>query len=228
MAGHPDEYFLTGPPEAFPPDWRFWEEGPLAQAHGVTDRRSYLDLVYRLGSTPNGVFGAKLMWNNVVWVVAKFTEMPEFSGMTRSEVFGAVFPDLRVIHLVRHDRVRQAVSWARAAQEGVWLVSETEPARPVTEPHYDFEFISNLEGLIRDGEEGWHHLYAELGVVPHEVVYEDLTEPERYSDTVTGVLNHLGLEADVIPAPRTHRRADHVNDKWAERYLADRARHAPK
>ena len=65
VAGYPDEYFLTGPPEAFPPGWKFWEEGPLAERHGVSDRRSYRDLAYRVGSTPNGVFGAKLMWNNV-------------------------------------------------------------------------------------------------------------------------------------------------------------------
>jgi Stf0 sulphotransferase len=63
VAGRPEEYFITGPAEAFPPDWKFWEEGPLALEHGVSDRRAYLDLVFRLGTTGNGVFGAKMMWN---------------------------------------------------------------------------------------------------------------------------------------------------------------------
>ena len=58
------------------PDWRFWEEGPYAAGHDVSDRESYLTLVYRLGSTPNGVFGAKIHWNCLRWALAKFSEMP--------------------------------------------------------------------------------------------------------------------------------------------------------
>ena len=65
VAGRPEEYFLTGPPEAFPPGWTFWEDGIFALPHGEMDREGYLELVFRLGTTPNGVFGAKLMWNNL-------------------------------------------------------------------------------------------------------------------------------------------------------------------
>lgn len=176
IAGEPDEYFLTGPPEAFPPGWSFWEAGPLAHAHGVSTRRAYLDLVYKVGSSANGVFGAKLMWNNVPWVVEKFLEMDAFAGMTRAEVFTGVFPNLHVVHLTRHDRVRQAVSWARAAQDGVWIVSDTEPAQPTAEPVYDGEFIAGLLGLIEQGELGWRELFADLGVVAHEIAYEDLVD----------------------------------------------------
>jgi hypothetical protein len=59
VAGHPDEYFVTGPPEAFSPGSTFWEDGALALQHGVNGREEFLRLVYRVGSTPNGVFGAK-------------------------------------------------------------------------------------------------------------------------------------------------------------------------
>lgn len=44
IAGHPEEYFLAEDPSRLP-DWRFWEEGPYATAHGVTDRESYVELV---------------------------------------------------------------------------------------------------------------------------------------------------------------------------------------
>jgi len=54
VAGRPEEYFLTGPPEAFPPGWTFWEDGIFAQPHGTMDRETYLQLVFRLGTTPNG------------------------------------------------------------------------------------------------------------------------------------------------------------------------------
>lgn len=225
VAGRPEEYFLTGPPEAFPPGWTFWEEGIFAQPHGEMDREGYLDLVFRLGTTPNGVFGAKLMWINVPWVLEKLWELPRFAGLDRAATFHALFPDLHVIRLTRRDRVAQAVSWARAAQDGVWVVSDAEPPAPVAEPVYDYEFISGLEGLIVDSERGWPELCTELGVTPLDIVYEDLVDPSTYADTIRSALDHLGVDHDEIPVPepRTHRQADEINRDWVQRYTAERA-----
>ena len=79
IAGHPDEYYVTGPPEAFSPGARFWEDGMLAQRHGISQREDFLQLVYEVGSTPNGVFGATWMWNYVGWAVESFQELSRFS-----------------------------------------------------------------------------------------------------------------------------------------------------
>jgi trehalose 2-sulfotransferase len=224
VAGRPEEYFLTGPPEAFPPGWTFWEEGIFALPHGKMDREGYLDLVYRLGTTPNGVFGAKIMWNIVPHVLEKLWEMPRFAGLDRAETFHALFPNLRVIRLTRRDRVRQAVSWARAAQDGVWVVTDTEPAAPSAEPVYDRDFISGLEGLLVESEQGWPKLCAELGVTYLDVVYEDLVDPATYADTVRSVLDHLGVDQPeiTIAPPRTHRQSDSINDDWVRRYTTTR------
>jgi LPS sulfotransferase NodH len=227
VAGRPEEYFLTGPPEAFPPGWTFWEDGLFAQPYGSMDREGYLDLVGRLGTTANGVFGAKLMWNNVPWILEKLHELPRYAHLGRTPAFHSLFPNLRVVHLRRRDRARQAVSWARAAQDGVWVVSDTEPATPTTKPMYSFEFISGLEGLIAEGDEGWPVFCDELGVERLAVSYEELVDPATYAATIRSVLRFLGVETAVaIPKPRTHRQADNINDDWVERYLAERA-HAP-
>jgi trehalose 2-sulfotransferase len=226
VAGRPEEYFLTGPPEAFPPGWTSWEDGIFARPHGPMDREGYLDLVFRLGTTPNGVFGAKLMWNNVPHVLEKLWELPRFVGLDRAATFLALFPNLHVIHLTRRDRVAQAVSWARAAQDGVWVLSDTEPAAPVTEPVYSYEFIAGLERLLIDGEHGWRELCAELGEEPLDIVYEDLVDPATYADTIRSALDHLSADHPdlTIGAPRTHRQADEINEGWIERYTADRAK----
>ena len=221
VAGRPEEYFITGPPEAFPAGWRFWEEGPLAVEHGVSDRRAFLELVFRVGSTPNGVFGAKVMWNYVPWMLEKLRELPEYAGLNRAGVFGALFGELRMVRLVRRDRVRQAVSWLRAAQEGVFVVSATEPARPAGEPRYDYATIAGMERLIAAGEEGWAGLADELGAPSHVVAYEDLAD--SYADVLGGVLEFLGVDAPgAAPAPRTWRQADGLNDEWAERFRRER------
>jgi LPS sulfotransferase NodH len=225
VAGRPEEYFLTGPPEAFPPDWTFWEEGLFARPHGPMDRESYLELVDRLGSTPNGVFGAKLMWNNVAWMLDKLRELPRFAKLDRATTFHALFPNLHVIRLTRRDRVRQAVSWARAAQDGVWVVSDAEAPAPAGEPTYGFEFISGLERLVIEGDDGWPTFCDELGVTPLNLVYEDLVEPATYENTIRSALEYLGVhdEGLPIPAPRTRRQADATNDAWVDRYVAERA-----
>jgi LPS sulfotransferase NodH len=225
VAGRPEEYFLTGPPDAFPPGWTFWEHGIFAQPHGEMDREGYLELVFRLGTTPNGVFGAKLMWNNVPWVLQNLWELPRFAGLDRAETLHALFPNLHVIRLTRRDRVRQAVSWARAAQDGVWVVSDTEPAAPAVPPNYDHELIAGLEALLAEGEHGWPRLSAEWGVTPLDILYEDLVDPSSYPDIIRSVLDHLGIVHDglAIPQPRTHRQADEINDDWVRRYSTDRA-----
>ena len=154
------------------------------------------------------MFGAKIHWNCLRWALAKFSEMPRFAGLDRAAILRAVFPDLRVVDVTRRDRVRQAVSWARMAQDGMWV----EPRRPAGAcvaapagpPRYDYELIAALEALIAESETGWRQLYNELGLTPCQVVYEELSTPDGYEPTIRGVLAHLGL-ADYqgpIPAPR--------------------------
>jgi LPS sulfotransferase NodH len=202
-AGRPEEYFLCGPPEAFPPGWTFWEDGLFAQRHDSLDRDGYLKLVFDLGTTTNGVFGAKLMWNNLPWVLDKLGELPRFRGLDPAATFHALFPDLHVIHLVRRDRVRQAVSWARAAQEGVWVVSDTEPAKPAAKPVYDHDFIAALEGLLMEGDQGWPALCSELNVEPLTIYYEDLVDPTGYEDNIRSILDHLQVDATSVQIPST-------------------------
>jgi LPS sulfotransferase NodH len=195
----------------------------LARQHGVTTRAAYLDLVNAIGSSNNGVFGAKMMWNNVPWVLQNFREMEVFADRTRAEVFRAVFPDLHVIHLTRRDRIRQADSWARAAQDGVWIVSDNEPAEPFGEPAYSRELIGGMVQLIEEGERGWRAFFDELRVTPYEVVYEDLVDQEGYRDVIQGTLESLGLDKKItIPPPRTRRPSDELNDAWVDRFMKER------
>jgi len=228
IAGCPQEYFLAEDPAKLP-GWGFWEEGPYAVGQSVTDRESYLALVYRLGTTGNGVFGAKIHWNTLRWALAKFSEMPRFAGLDRAATLHRAFPHLRVIGVTRRDRIRQAVSWARMAQDGIWVapIDQPEPPwpPPAGEPRYNYELITALESLIAEGEAGWRRLYADLGLTPYEVVYEDLTSAQGYEPTIRGALAHLGLRdyTGPVPAPRTRRQSNDLNDAWVAAYLTDKA-----
>jgi trehalose 2-sulfotransferase len=224
IAGHPDEYFLTGPPEASAPGFTSWEEGPLARQHGVTEREDFLQLVYRVGTTPNGVFGATFMWNYVGWAMENFREMSHFSQARTEELFASLFPGLQVVHVIRQDRLRQAVSWLRAAEDGVWVVSADEPARPQREPVFQFDVIVGMMDLIAQGEAAWLDLYQKLDVEPLIVVYEEFSDPSGYESTVRRVLEHLDLDHTIdIPSPRTMRQADNISDEWVDRFLREQS-----
>jgi LPS sulfotransferase NodH len=110
----------------------------------------------------------------------------------------------------------------------MWVapVGQPEPAwpPPTGPPRYDYELIAALEALIAEGETGWRQLYGELGLTPHQVIYEELSSPAGYEPAIRGVLAHLGLAAyqGPIPAPQTRRQSSDLNEAWVAAYLADR------
>ncbi len=222
LAGRPDEYFLSVDEVAMP-DWRTWEDGPFGVLLGATDRASYLDLIFDFATTPDGVFGVKVMANNLPWVIAKLRELPGMGGTDRAALLHEVLPGLRAVNVTRRDRVAQAVSWARASQDGVWRVEGEGPVHPTGEPTYDGELIANLVGLIEDGERVWRELYAELGLTPYEIVYEDFVLEDNWEPTIRGVLGHLGLDLgkNPVPRPRVRRQADELNVEWIERFTEE-------
>lgn len=219
IAGHPEEYLI----DFDHPTWTFWEKGPVAQANGATTREEFLDVVMRVGTSDNGVFGVKVMHEHLDKIVSNFREMPQYAGQDRAAIFHAVFPNLHVIDVKRRDRLRQAISYARLVQTGVFVVTDEWQPDSIGEPTYDFEMIKALMGVIEVGERGWADFYNELGVTPYEVVYEDLLTTDGMDRTLRGIVRHLRIEPsfDTPPAPRTIVQADATTEQWVARYLSD-------
>jgi LPS sulfotransferase NodH len=213
LAGFPEEYFL--PSEG-------WEDGWWARQNGVITRYDYLRLVLDKGSSPNGVFGAKIMWNYFPTMLQKLTDLPEYSGWNAPPLLADLFPNLRYIWIVRRDKVRQAVSWAKAGQTNIysWYKGDPLPV-PKQEPTFDFTFIDNLYNLILEGEAGWQTFFEACGVQPFKVIYEELVE--AYEETALRILDYLNIPFPkdlVFGERRMQKQADALNDLWVERYLA--------
>jgi LPS sulfotransferase NodH len=103
------------------------------------------------------------------------------------------------------------------------VLSDTETPKPADQPVYNFQFIKALVEQLDEGERGWRNLYVELGLTPHEVVYEDLVDPSSYEAQVRAILDHLGVEASLpVPALRTSRQGDALNNEWSARFVAER------
>ncbi len=216
VAGRPESYFRE-------PDQGAWAArfGVSVADDGSFDYRAFVAGAVSAGSTPNGVFGARIMWGTMHVVVEGLR--PCTTVERDLDVLTDAFGHLRLVHLQRGDVAGQAVSWARAEQTSYWQHGDV----PAAKPAFDFNQISDLVQTIEEHNAAWSSWFNEQGVQPHVVMYEDLvTDPGR---TVLDILNHLGIELPAVwrPKPYHRQQADEVNADWLRRYRLRHRRLAP-
>jgi trehalose 2-sulfotransferase len=248
VAGRPREYFEelkeTGVPRR--PREYFWglrspEVIRLLPQDAQMDRRSeqrptwdrdeyarHLDASMLEGTTPNGVFGAKLMWNYFSDFLELMRGIPRFGGMGDGSLLNAAFPELRYVFISRSDKVRQAVSLWRALQTWVWRNQEASAAdQPMPEQRsvYSFDAIDHLLDQLRRHEDAWRGFFFRIGQRPLSLLYEDVSGDLEGS--VARVLDALGIERPEGSAPVRQamtRQSDELSESWVQSYLEDVSR----
>lgn len=127
---------------------------------------------------------------------------------------------------------RQAVSWARAAQDGVWVVSGSERPDPADQLAYDYEF--RLPSSVAQRRAGLDEpVLLRAGAAPAQSGLGG--SPYRYRAGIRGILRHLplgqpnqsgrpGASRNARPAPLVRRAAIAAGLSLAE--TAALARHA--
>jgi LPS sulfotransferase NodH len=234
IAGHPEEYFqllprvsrARHPREYLEPVW----EGEVARILGprspIDDELTqleqqnaatfdeYLERIRAFATTPNGVFGAKVMWGyfpGLVWHLAG-----DGAGVDDAPaLLDAELPGLRYLHVTRRDKERQAMSLWRALQTWTWRADQAPPAdRPIV---FCRRAIEHLTASLEADDDAWRAWYRRNGITPAiTVVYEELAaDPDR---GVRDVLDALGLEPPDghRAAPRLRPQADSVTEEWRD------------
>jgi LPS sulfotransferase NodH len=247
VAGVPREYFQelkeTGLPRR--PREYFWglrvpevirllpPESQLdreAERRGTWSREDYsahFDAALRTGTTPNGVFGAKLMWSYFPDYMELMRGIPRFAGMGDGSLLNAAFPGLSYVFVSRSDKVRQAVSLWRALQTWVWRNSSGAPPEepsPERQVVYSFDAIDHLLDQLRRQEDAWRGFFFRIGQRPLALHYEEI---DSDPDAAAGLLlDRLGIPRPLAsPAPRpTGRQADEISESWVQSYLEDVSR----
>jgi len=213
----PQEYFdvLTPELERLLPPTRDRPAPELAAAATYAD---YLDWVREQATTANGVLGAKLMWGYLGELVARLREVG-FDGVGPLGVVDAAFPGGRYVQVLRRGKVEQAVSLWTAIQTQSWRAGDGDHQR---EPVFHHGAIEHLASRLREQEQAWTDLFAEAGVTPLVVVYEELVAD--WEATLRRVLRFVGVEgADTLalPPPPLRRQSDGRSAEWVERYLLE-------
>jgi trehalose 2-sulfotransferase len=107
LAGHPKEYFT------------YEHESYWIEKLEIASYDSYIDKIIKVGTTPNGVFGAKLFWFQTAHLAEKLKRLNLFQEKD-DNTLTEIFPNLRYIWIDRDDKLRQAISYYKAIHTRVW------------------------------------------------------------------------------------------------------------
>ena len=159
---------------------------------GVPDYRAHLARTLAAGTGENGVFGAKIMFNQIAEVQAHTSTLPEYIGLHGAPLLQALIGSehpVRYVWARRADTVRQAISMWRAIQTRSWRGDERGDGRS---PQYRFEAIDHLRARFESDEAGWQRFFETHGIEPLVVRYEADLEQDR-ADTIRAVLRFIGV-----------------------------------
>jgi trehalose 2-sulfotransferase len=143
VAGYPEEYF--------------WQRSFWYERWGVSDFPSFIDRVREHGTSRNGVFGSKLMWDQMYDLLRELVTLLGVAEESPARVLDAAFPNLHYVWLRRTDRLRQSISYYRALETRRWRSTDTTSIRP--EPASNFESIRSLIQLCEWEDASWQEFF---------------------------------------------------------------------
>jgi LPS sulfotransferase NodH len=191
----------------------------------VADFASFVQRLFHEGSSDNGVFGAKLMWDQLDYVAKQFETLLALGETAPPHVLDTAFPNLHYVRLSRRDKIRQGISYYRAMETKIWRSTDVSSVAQV-EPSFNFEAIRSLVQLCTSEDQAWDDYFRLHGIEPCTVVYENLLESP--ADVARQVLSYL---AEPPPASlssqrawRHRRQSDATSEEWREQY--DECEHA--
>jgi trehalose 2-sulfotransferase len=225
-AGRPEEYFEAVPGTGIPrapvdylaglddPGAHRLLDGAMPRAPAYSDVRGlrryeeHLARVREWGTTPNGVFGAKLMWAHLV-------DLAALTGYaTPAEAAAELFGEPRCLWVRRDDRVRQAVSLWRAMQTQSWRSETAE-----REPRYSFAALRHLVGALEADDLAWERFFTTSGLPVLDIAYADMVHDLQ--GTLGRALEHIGVpdaRHDLDGTPPLRRQSDRLSDTWVAAY----------
>jgi trehalose 2-sulfotransferase len=185
--------------------------------HGFSHHVAYFHAFFRFCTTPNGVFGAKLMWPQFAALRRDISAYMRIDGRGLTQ-FETLIGPVSVVFLQRDNRLAQAISLYRAMATGAW--TSRTPARGA-EPPYDRPAIDRARDVIEANAELWEAFFVQNAIMPYRLSYEDIaSDPEA---VVRRVLDHLSLPPPHAPwRPGNLRpQADLRTQCWETRYLSE-------
>jgi LPS sulfotransferase NodH len=194
---------LGAPMEYFSLQHVMLDLGARLKAYNPYD---YLNAIIAHRTSPNGVFGIKLMPDHMA-------QMRALSIVVRSP---------NMIYLQRRDVVAQAVSYVKAMQTRKWNTMYPDTNH---KPVYKYEAIQRAINMIKAEGKFWDDWFNHCGVIPTHVYYEDfVSQPNR---VLKDLLDRFGIVEDDskrIQMPKIEKQSDEINKQWIIRFREEAGR----
>ncbi|HYB31164.1 MAG TPA: Stf0 family sulfotransferase [Solirubrobacteraceae bacterium] len=240
VAGNPQEYFEARAETGSPPHPGYFLAGLPRTGAGIrddvrpTDAPEYSDLravdgweehlerTFRLGTTDNGVFGVKLMWNQLPDLEQHATALPEFAGLAGSELLERLLRHPSYVWMRRGDKVRQAISLWRALQTRTWRAQHAAGEGETPALSYSFRGIEHLRRRLSADDQAWGRFFLHSLIEPLELGYEEDVSADP-AGAVARVLAYIGVDLPRgwTPDAGMEQQSDELNDDWYAAYHRD-------
>ena len=164
-AGLPAEYFNVN------------QRGPLTERWCSGPSLSeYATALRARRTSPDGVFGTKLHWDQVERLRAEARDegVSEPPFPLSADFLANLIPRARFLRIARLDLDRQAISLWNALHRGVWSARAGTRQPATVAPGYDFDEIERLRQKLALGELHWDRFLRANRITPVEVEYESL------------------------------------------------------
>ncbi|GAB5439056.1 Stf0 family sulfotransferase [Falsiruegeria mediterranea] len=226
VAGHPDSFFRG-------PSRQWWADHlQVPQAVNLTDSAfcaAFLSAALAEGKGGGDFFGCRLMHESLPDLMA-MTACLHPDAKDDCARIKAVFGQTVFVHLIREDKVDQAISYVRAEQTGTWHVGPNgeavEQKGPPQPPRYDFARIHQKVVEFEAYEVAWTRWLEQNDISPLKVRYSDLADNPKHE--LRRILAHLNQPAKAAERaiPGVRKLADELNERWAAQYRGDREKYA--
>ena len=195
----------------YPQEYGLLDDGVTWSGHhGHASHLTYFYDFFRFCSTPNGVFGCKLMWPQFAGLRRDIRRYTRIGGLGLEPIEAMTGP-LKIIFLDRRDTVMQAISLVRAMETNIWSSYRTPSQPPLA---YSGAAIADAIHMIDENRQLWDALFSRRAINPLRLFYEDVARGE-----VSAVFSFLGVEAPKrAHATQLKQQADDESRAWRDRF----------
>jgi LPS sulfotransferase NodH len=182
------------------------------------DFRDWLEGLFRYSFTANGYAGTKI-------ITTHFLEVMKTTGL-QPEDFKEVLADKEIFYLRRLNRIRQAISFAKARRSGVWHIKdgrEIRATRKEMDRNIDTDTLEEIMDWMEQEDSQMQDFFRRAGIRPVELYYEVLADTGKYKAELKRVSELLSPgDTPVWPEPDYLRMADDHTESLARKYIAEK------
>ena len=187
------------------------------------DPRAYIQKAIE-HQTVNGVTGMKLSPNQfkVFLDNARKLLVPANVELNDAEVVEVFFPGAKLIHLQRKKKLKQAVSYAKALQNGIWRETsdqDEEYKQYLLPALYDRDHIECCFDIAVSNDIYWQHYLSTNDLKAYRVYYEDLAAD--YVTRMTEIYKFLGIKDAEVIAPPLRKQSNKESQDWEAMFIQD-------